>query len=288
MTGFDTVIMIDWSGGNDTGPRPRKDAIWAGITQGGIDRDPVYLRNRALAEAWITATLDAEAQAGRRVCLGFDFAFAFPAGFAAALTGDPDPLALWDWVAARIEDTPRRNNRFDLAATINRGFPGHGPFWFNGLARDIPDLPRKGRERTFRWQPERRATERAAKGSFACWQLGGAGAVGSQVLTGMPVLARLRARHGARLGVWPFEAAQRQITLLEVWPSLITPTIAALAAEGEIRDRAQMRILARAIAALPHDRLAAMLDRPADPEGWIFGVGHEEWLKAAAGAEVSR
>ncbi len=136
--------------------------------------------------------------------------------------------------------------------------------------------------------PERRATEAAATGSFACWQLGGAGAVGSQMLMGMPVLSRLRARLGARVGVWPFEPAQRQITLVEVWPSLIAPAIAARAAPGEIRDRAQMRILAHATAALTPERRAIMLDRPADPEGWIFGAGHEEWLGAAAGAGAGR
>ena len=45
---------------------------------------------------------------------------------------------------------------FDVAAEMNRVFPGVGPFWGNGLGRDIPDLPRKGRARTFRWGAERK------------------------------------------------------------------------------------------------------------------------------------
>ena len=35
MKTFDTVAIVDWSGGNDTGTRPRKDAIWLGITRDG-------------------------------------------------------------------------------------------------------------------------------------------------------------------------------------------------------------------------------------------------------------
>ncbi|HBU55668.1 MAG TPA: molybdopterin guanine dinucleotide synthesis, partial [Sulfitobacter sp.] len=29
MSHFNTFVVVDWSGGNDTGPTPRKDAIWA-------------------------------------------------------------------------------------------------------------------------------------------------------------------------------------------------------------------------------------------------------------------
>ena len=34
----DVVIVLDWSSGNDTGPRERKDAIWAGVVVGGAAR----------------------------------------------------------------------------------------------------------------------------------------------------------------------------------------------------------------------------------------------------------
>ena len=29
---FDSFVMVDWSGGNDRGPRPARDAIWIGET----------------------------------------------------------------------------------------------------------------------------------------------------------------------------------------------------------------------------------------------------------------
>ena len=279
---FDTVIMVDWSGGNDTGARPKKDAIWAGLARQGRSEPPLYLRNRAVAEVWVTARLAEELAAGRKVCIGFDFAFGYPDGFARAVTGQPDPLALWDWFEARVQDSPQANNRFDLAAQINAQFPGIGPFWANGLRRDIAHLPRKGNDRTYRWRTPKRQTELLAKGSFECWQLAGAGAVGSQIIMGLPVLARLRRRFGEHLAVWPFEQQSAQITLLEIWPSLLANPIKDQTFAGEIRDAAQVRVLAGAISMLSEDHAAQMLDRPANSEGWIFGVGHETQLRDAA------
>lgn len=283
---FDTVVMVDWSGGNDTGPRPKRDAIWAGVVRQGHSAPPVYLRNRIVAEAWITALLADERAAGRRVCAGFDFGFGYPDGFARAVTGQPDPLALWDWFEARVQDSPQANNRFDLAAQMNAQFPGLGPFWANALQRDIAGLPRKGNDRTFRWPHPKRQTEQLAKGSFEGWQLAGAGAVGSQIIMGLPVLARLRRQFGGDLAVWPFEPLGAAITLLEIWPSLIATSVAAATRAGEIRDAAQVRVLAGAIAALQPAELAQILNRPATSEGWIFGVGHETALVQAAGRYI--
>ena len=214
---FDTVLIVDWSGGNDRGTRPKKDAIWTGIARAGLAEDPVYHRNRQLAEDWIIQFLAAELSAGRRVLAGFDFAFGYPAGFGRMLTGTDDPFAIWDWFAAHVQDSPQANNRFDLAGQINARFPGIGPFWGNGLARDIPDLPRKGLARHGHGLPEKRAAEQQAKGTFAVWQLAGAGAVGSQVIMGLQVLARLRHRFGADLAVWPFQPLTPPIALVEVW-----------------------------------------------------------------------
>ena len=80
MTGFDTFAILDWSGGNDTGPRPCRDAIWLGITRDGTDEAPRYLRNRVEAEAALARLIDEEGAAGRRLLIGVDFPFGFPAG----------------------------------------------------------------------------------------------------------------------------------------------------------------------------------------------------------------
>ena len=78
MTQFDTIAVVDWSGGNDTGPKPRKDAIWLGVVRKGETEKPLYLRNRAVAETALVALIAQEQAAGRRLLIGFDFPFAYP------------------------------------------------------------------------------------------------------------------------------------------------------------------------------------------------------------------
>ncbi len=280
---FDTVIMVDWSGGNDRGTSPKADAIWFCVARGQVVEDPVYCRNRQVAEERITALLDAEQAASRRVLAGFDFAFGYPEGFGRQLTDSDDPFAVWDWFADRVEDTPTSNNRFDLAGEINARFSGTGPFWGNGLPnRDIPHLPRKGRERQGHGLTERRAAEASATRAFPVWQLSGAGAVGSQVIMGLPTLARLRRRFGTDLAVWPFEPLDKQIALVEIWPSLIDAVVKETIPSGKVKDAHQVEVLARTVAALAPEALAKMLDVPATTEGWIFGLGHETDLAQAA------
>ncbi|MFY0692645.1 MAG: molybdopterin molybdenumtransferase MoeA [Paracoccaceae bacterium] len=283
MSLFDSYITVDWSGGNDTGPTPRADAIW--VCAAG--EAPLYLRNRISAEDWLKQRLAAERAAGRRVLVGFDFAFGYPEGFAKAVTGSADPLALWDWFEARVEDAPKSNNRFDLAAELNARFPGIGPFWGNGLARDIENLPRKGRARYGSPFSEKRAVEDVARGSFAVWQLSGAGAVGSQVIMGVPVLARLRRAFGTDLSVWPFEEACGGIRLVEIWPSLLREAVAQACGPGDIKDAVQVQLTSNALREMDlQGRLEpALLAGSAHPvEGWILGVGAEAEMEQAVKA----
>jgi molybdopterin molybdotransferase len=279
---FDTYLMVDWSGGNDRGAAPKKDAIWVCVGRAGIAENPIYMRNRHVAESWITNFLTSERTAGRRVLAGFDFAFGYPAGFGQALTGSDDPFAIWDWVTDRIEDKPDGNNRFDVAGEINARFPGVGPFWANGLKRDIADLPRKGLARNAHGMTEKRQAELETKGAFAVWQLAGAGAVGSQVLMGLPTLNRLRHRFAPDIAVWPFENVDKPIAIVEIWPSLIAQAIAATQPANRIKDAHQVAVLAQTLSALPAHQIAQMLDVPKTSEGWILGLGHEETLCATA------
>lgn len=136
--------MVDWSGGGDTGPRPRKDAIWAAVWRAGRLEPATYLRNRAVALDWLAALVSAERVAGRRLLVGFDFPFGYPAGFAARVTGSADPLALWDWLASALEALPAGEGRFDLAARLNRRFPGSGRSGSTGCAATFPTCPGKG------------------------------------------------------------------------------------------------------------------------------------------------
>nr|WP_170386154.1 gephyrin-like molybdotransferase Glp [Ruegeria atlantica] len=265
--------MVDWSSGNDTGPRPRKDAIWACVVRKGEAEEPMYLRNRGIAELWLRNLIETEIAASRRLFLGFDFPFGYPKGFARALTGSDDPLKLWDWFERRTEDSPKANNRFDLAGEINRHFGGKGPFWFNGLQRDIDGLPKNKSDYQNPF-PERRAVELMpeAKGSFSCWQMGGAGAVGGQVMMGLPVLARLRHAFAGQISVWPFEALDTPVAFVEIWPSL---TLGA-APDGRIKDAWQVEQVAQSLARMQVEELAQHLNVNAAEEGWILGVSQSK------------
>lgn len=277
---FDTILIVDWSGGNDRGPKPKKDAIWVCAARGGIADEPIYLRNRQVAEDWINKFLNAERATGRSVMAGFDFAFGFPTGFGKTLIGSDDPFAIWDWFEHRVKDAPESNNRFDLAGQINALFPGVGPFWGNALQRDIPDLPRKGLARHGDHPPEKRAAEENANGTFPVWQLSGAGAVGSQVIMGLPVLARLRKRFD--VAVWPFEPLSRAIAFVEVWPSLIAKTIAASQPKDKIKDAHQVFVFAQTLSQMPAPMMQKLLNVPVTKEGAILGVGQEALLRKVA------
>jgi molybdopterin molybdotransferase len=266
--------MVDWSGGNDRGATPKKDAIW--ICENGSE--PLYMRNRRVAEDWLAEKISSSLVSGTRLAIGFDFPFGYPTGFAKALTGNDDPLKIWEWLEHKIKDAPELNNRFDVAAEINAIFDGIGPFWGNGLKRGIPDLPKKGNDRTQNPFPEKRRVEMHAKGSFSLWQLAGAGAVGSQVLMGLPVLHRLRKRFSGKIAVWPFERLDTPVAFLEIWPSLVADRI-----DGhDIKDAAQVKTLARIVSEMDtRGMLQAALDigRQETEEGWILGVGCEHLMQ---------
>ena len=283
MTRFDRFIMVDWSSGNDTGPKPKKDAIW--LSENGNQAE--YLRNRQLAEKRLDQAIRDALSANERLMIGLDFPFGYPAGFAEALTGTAHPFAVWDWLEARLEDQPKSNSRFALADRINSLFPGIGPFWFNGLRKqEFEHLPRKD-TRTGHGMADRRRCEMDAKGAFTCWQMGGAGAVGGQVFTGMPVLSRLRQRFEENVAVWPFDDLDKEIVFVEIWPGLINPVVKEAEAQGGIRDAHQVQLLAKALTALTDAQMTRMLDVSAPEEGWIFGLGFEQELMDAARTEVS-
>ena len=267
-----SVAIVDWSAANQRSPaRPSADAIWVGIKDASDER-VAYLRSRAEAE-----TLLRDLVKTGNWLIGFDFPFGYPAGFAHRLTGRAEAPAVWDWLEARIEDAPdNRNNRFQIAAAVNRQFGG-GPFWGRPASLDLPDLPaRKLVDYAALGLPERRAVERLLPSAQAVWKLYTTGSVGSQALMGLPVIARLARLPG--VSVWPFQPPAR-VTLAEVYPSLLAPEVAA---EGGIKDAAQVRLLARALWHLAaRDRLAPLLDVPeiAREEGWILGAGHHEALR---------
>ncbi len=267
MSLFDSFAMVDWSGGNDTGSRPRKDAIWACVVRADAVQALDYLRNRQVAEDWLRRLIETELAEGRRLLLGFDFPFGYPNSFAEAITGTNDPLTLWDWFGAQIQDSPTANNRFDLAGRINRRFGSKGPFWMNALRRDVDGLPRTKQDYHNPF-PDRRVVETLAKGSFTCWQMAGAGAVGGQVMMGLPVLNRLRQAYVGKIAVWPFQPLDRPVAFVEIWPSLKL----GKAPPDRIKDAWQVEQVALTLSRLTDQELAEQLTVTAPEEGWILGV----------------
>jgi molybdopterin molybdotransferase len=285
VTAFDRIIIVDWSASKSPSPKkPSADAIWIAVHQAGTTTC-TYHRTRLDAVTALCAQFDDALALGQRVMAGFDFPFGYPAGFAHAVTGRADPLSLWAELAARIVDgADNANNRFDVACGLNRMFPGVGPFWGCPQAQSDADLPAKGSLRHGHGMAERRKVEEVIPSAQPCWKLYTTGSVGSQALLGIARLQALRVRYGAALSVSPFQAPDTPIVLAEVYPSLLAKDVAARQGMDEIKDRAQVRILADAFAGLPPDTLTTLLHEGDPEEGWILGLGHEDVLRAALGA----
>lgn len=289
----DVVIIVDWSARSAPSPeRPSADAIWIAEAQGSECRTH-YVRTRADAYDRIVASISDHLEAGRRVLVGVDVAFGYPDGFATALTGSADPFAVWDWLSCAIEDdSENRNNRFEVAQTINRKFNGIGPFWGRPVNLDLPDLPDKGSLRTGHGLPERRAVENDIRSAQAVWKLYTTGSVGSQVLVGLPWLNRLRRTFSGQVSVWPFEDPDAPLVLAEIYPSLLNAEVAAemALAKDAIKDEVQVRLLARALMKMAReDKLGVVLDAPeiARREGWILGASAVPELRRFARPDLS-
>jgi precorrin-8X/cobalt-precorrin-8 methylmutase len=227
---FDVIAMVDWSAANV--PRQGRDSIW--ICWQGPDGERVQnpstrLAAKALLAEWLTIA----SGRGERVLLGFDFPFGYPVGFAARLGLKGTPWrAVWDEIARLVvDDEHNRNNRFDVAAGLNRRISGGPfPFWGCPAGREGPYLAATfHRAHDEGGLAERRLIDGSDYMPRAqpCWKLCYTGSVGSQVLTGIPVVRALRDappwREHAR--IWPFETglaapAEAQIVFAEVYPSL--------------------------------------------------------------------
>lgn len=283
MAHFDTFVMVDWSARSTPSPRRETaDAIFLGIVAPG-QASTVYCRTRADAMARLTALFDAALHTGHRVLAGFDFPFGYPRGFAGAITGRADPFAIWDWLAAHVKDDARNgNNRLDVADRINAMLPGDGPFWSHPVTAKPAHVPFRKPPRFDHPFAERRQVEQIATSASTCFQLYGNGAVASQSLLGLPRLQHLRDRYGAALAVRPFETHEAAIVLAEIYPSLLKDEVARQTRPGEIKDAAQVRVMAQAFAHLNPALLATMLSEGDREEGWILGLGHADTLTDAA------
>jgi hypothetical protein len=283
---FDRVLIVDWSAANTpTSARNQANAIWIGATGEG-DTGEHHFCTRSTAELHIAQQIARAREGGFRLLIGFDFAFGYPAGFAQILTGQASAKAVWHWLVRHVTDTDRNaNNRFDLANRINTAMGGAGPFWSHPAGRSYSALhPTKaGIDHVALGFAEYRTVERHASGAKSVFMLNNPGAVASQSLLGLPMIHRLS--QGPDVAVWPFDPVNRPIVLAEVYPSLLArPVMAEIAAAGIVKDRAQVRLLARSLHGLGRTgRIAPLFSPPDAPteEGWILGAGHQVLLHRA-------
>ncbi|MFZ3237853.1 MAG: precorrin-8X methylmutase [Stellaceae bacterium] len=285
---FDTFLIVDWSAANV--PRLGRDSIWACRRDAAgetLANPPTRRAAQALNADWLAAAQDRT----ERVLLGFDFPFGYPAGFAARLGLSGTPWrAVWDEIARLLDDDENnRNNRFDVAAAFNYRISGGGfPFWGCPAAPLRAHLQGKHHRRHGSdGLAERRLVDVYIPSAQPCWKLLGAGSVGGQALTGIPVVRALRddPRWRRHTEVWPFETGLRAseaagVVMAEIYPSLWAVKPGA----DETKDAAQVRAVARflderdragelpALFAGDPGLTVAERDRVEREEAWTLGV----------------
>jgi Protein of unknown function (DUF429) len=212
------VVAVDWSGAVTGSARH----IWvAHVVTGNL----VDLRNGRNRQEVVDDLIAMRSRSPGGLVVGLDFSFSFPSWFVRAQSCT---------TVGELWETVEREGERWLAACAS-------PFW-----------GRPGRRR-----PELEAHLRRAERSISVsgispkstFQIGGAGAVGTGSVRGIPHLRRLQA---AGFSIWPFDPASPHV-VLEIYPRLLT---------GPVRksDRAQrMLYLAESAWSVAPDFAAAII-----------------------------
>jgi len=287
MSLFDAYMMVDWSARSKPSPaKPVGDAIYIAFGSKSEAPRTRYYRTRVTAAAAMQELINQCHDRGERLLAGFDFPFGYPAGFARGIGGADSVFSVWKELAARIEDNEENaNNRFQVAADLNRMFDGVGPFWGRPTTLAMPDLPAKGTARNgANHPPERRIVESHVKSTQPCWKLFTTGSVGSQALLGIPILQAYR-EAAPHIRIWPFEdVTDAPVVFAEIYPSLFEKAVKSL--QKQMPDVAKDALQVAACVQYYSDAdkagmLADMLEVPhrqpqahqiTNEEGWILGV----------------
>jgi hypothetical protein len=305
MALFDAYIMVDWSAAAKPALGP--NSIWIGtLTKDArlkLQFKAENIDTRLKARAYLEDIIGKLTKRGDKVLLGFDFSLGYPAGTAKALGLDTVKQAPWAamhaHLASRYKDKADNNSRprFAIAAGLNYTISkGPYPFWgapptdrATTLSATKPDYTPDRPLAEFRLAEQHLRSIPGASPK-SCWQLYGAGSVGSQSLTGIPHVHALR-QALPHTKIWPFELGEGgpltseilegvDVVIAEIYPSLVKPQ----PEKGEVPDEAQVRQIARHYADLDEkNRLGAAFStgksrseveiaRITGEEGWILGV----------------
>ncbi|MFM2079208.1 MAG: hypothetical protein RJA49_3098 [Actinomycetota bacterium] len=286
---FDRIVVVDWSANG--APKRGADSIWVCTFEpGAATTDVVNHPTRRQAR---DALVSIASRPGRTL-LGFDFPLGHPIGFAASVgLSAPAWSSVWAHLAEHVHDDERnRNDRWSVAREWNRTL-GRPHFWGAPPRHADPDLTATKPPWTDAHLPTYRIAEARLRSRrqypFSVWQLLGAGSVGSQALTGIPVVHHLR-HHVAlrdRARVWPFEtglvAAPAMelgdaVVIAEVWPSAIPFDHV----DHPVKDARQVTALVHHLGALDAADALGPLFAPTltasdaaavvAEEGWVLGL----------------
>jgi hypothetical protein len=199
-------IAVDWSGAL-TGERKK---IWIAEAVGGR----LLRLEDGFSRVEICDYLVERAQRDPPIVVGLDFAFSFPAGYLQE-GGIQSGPALW---AAAYQD---------------------GETWLRQC--EPPFWGRPGK-RNPRLAHEFRASEKTLVGKHrgrpkSVFQIGGAGAVGTGTVRGLPFLLRLQS---AGLAIWPFDDPRLPM-VIEIYPRLLTGPLVKSSRSGRAQIPARLR-----------------------------------------------
>jgi hypothetical protein len=218
--GLQRVVGVDWSG--DKGPGQRRK-IWAGVWTASTGR--VTLEGGRTREELIAWLIEMSKETPRMV-VGFDFTFSYPAWFLKEL-GIGSAPEFWRLVA---DGQGEKWLHRDCADVRFWGIPGSqrhgkkppefcGPHAYRMLRRVETGLKVRA-EMTDPLQ----IAKIAGIAPKSVFQIGGAGAVGTASLRGMPGLIVLR---NAGFRIWPYDEpdVKRAPTVVEIYTRLMTGAV---------------------------------------------------------------
>lgn len=245
---FSDYIMVDWSASGS--PATGCHSVWIAHRRcesaGGILTYNPGTRREAMAIVADKLQSILRESECRKVLLGFDFPFGFPAGTAKAMGLETPRAPVWEALWARVSDEIRDdwrngNNRFEVATSWQRKYalPFHG--WGSGLGKST--LPKSFPQGAV--LGELRKTEECARATHgqagSAWRISGIGSVGGQMLVGIPHLFALRKKFAGKICLWPFETGfsanfQRRIVVAEIYPRTLGKSD-----EGKVNDEREVR-----------------------------------------------